>query len=78
MYVMSSIIAKSYFDYTDTLNLVRMQAPTAELHPAHFQEWYSDTHVIYFLMCVFTLILYMSSYVLCSLSFLGILVARKE
>ena len=36
MYVMGSIIAKSDFDYVTTLILVRMQAPTAELHPDHF------------------------------------------
>jgi hypothetical protein len=42
MYVVGSIIAKSDFDYAYTLILVRMQAPTAELHCNHFQEWYSD------------------------------------
>lgn len=42
MYVVGSIIAKSDIDCTNTLILVRMQAPTAELHRNHFQEWYSD------------------------------------
>jgi len=42
MYVMDSIIAKSGFDFANTLLLVRMQAPTAELHPDHYQEWYFD------------------------------------
>jgi hypothetical protein len=42
MYVMGCIIAKSDFDYANTLILIMMQAPTAELHADHFQEWYSD------------------------------------
>lgn len=56
MCVMGSIIAKSDCDYTNTLILVRIQAPTAELHPDHFQEWYSD----FWYTCY---LLYKSSYV---------------